>query len=284
LTSSSCGSPDGLILGFADPGGTSERINPFDRLFTRHVTLAIGPSGGGKTVTINALLERAISQGMRGWIVDRSSTAADGGGRSAGHYDMLLGLIPGSARVQVGSGTGAVICPWDVADPAHVPPEKEQFLLIWGAVCQGVRHEFSAFEMIAVSRGGLCSRLGWWRSGVLVRDAGQTDIRGSSAGPWFVVGCRCLGSSVARPAGLEAAHRRIADSPRVAGPPPAQPTGLTCFLLLLVSYSVWVIAQQNPASSRATATAISVRRLALASRRVQTRCRRFWADQATAVA
>ena len=104
LTSSSCGSPDGLILGFADPGGTLERINPFDRLYTRHVTLAIGPSGGGKTVTINALLERAISQGMRGWIVDRSSTAADGGGRSSGHYDMLLGLIPGSARVQVGSG------------------------------------------------------------------------------------------------------------------------------------------------------------------------------------
>ena len=137
LTSSSCGSPDGLILGFADPGGTLERINPFDRLYTRHVTLAIGPSGGGKTVTINALLERAISQGMRGWIVDRSSTAADGGGRSSGHYDMLLGLIPGSARVQVGSGTGAVICPWDVADPGQVPPEKEQFLLALHALLIG---------------------------------------------------------------------------------------------------------------------------------------------------
>ena len=99
--------------------------------------MAIGPSGGGKTVTINALLERAISQGMRGWIVDRSSTAADGGGRSSGHYDMLLGLIPGSARVQVGSGTGAVICPWDVADPGRVPPEKEQFLLALHALLIG---------------------------------------------------------------------------------------------------------------------------------------------------
>ena len=137
LTSSSCGSPDGLILGFADPGGTLERINPFDRVYTRHVTLAIGPSGGGKTVTINALLARAISQGMRGWVVDRSSTAAEGGGHSSGHYDMLLGLIPGSARVQVGSGSGAVICPWDVADPSRVAPEKEQFLLALHALLIG---------------------------------------------------------------------------------------------------------------------------------------------------
>jgi hypothetical protein len=137
LTSGSCGSPDGLILGFADPGGTLERINPFDRVYTRHVTLAIGPSGGGKTVTINALLERGISQGMRGWIVDRSSTAVGDGGRSSGHYDMLLGLIAGSARVQVGSGTGAVICPWDVAGASRVPPEKEQFLLALHALLIG---------------------------------------------------------------------------------------------------------------------------------------------------
>ncbi|MGI8559712.1 MAG: VirB4 family type IV secretion system protein [Solirubrobacteraceae bacterium] len=137
LTSGSCGSPDGLILGFADPGGTLERLNPFDRLYTRHVTLAIGPSGGGKTVTINALLERAISQGMRGWIIDRSSTAGEHGGRGSGHYDMLLGLIPGSRRVQVGSGDGEVICPWDVRDPSRVRPEKEQFLLALHALLIG---------------------------------------------------------------------------------------------------------------------------------------------------
>jgi len=137
LTSSSCGSPDGLILGFADPGGTLERLDPFDRVYTRHVTLAIGPSGGGKTVTINALLERAISQGMRGWIIDRSSTASERGGRGSGHYDMLLGLIPGARRVQVGSNTGEVICPWDVPDPQNVPPEKEQFLLALHALLIG---------------------------------------------------------------------------------------------------------------------------------------------------
>jgi hypothetical protein len=137
LTSGSCGSPEGLILGFADPGGTLERLNPFDRLYTRHVTLAIGPSGGGKTVTINALLERGISQGMRGWIIDRSSTAGNQGRRGSGHYDMLLGLIPGSRRVQVGSGQGEVICPWDVLDPRRVPPEKEQFLLALHALLIG---------------------------------------------------------------------------------------------------------------------------------------------------
>jgi hypothetical protein len=137
LTSSSCGSPTGLILGFADPGGTLERLDPFDPLYTRHVTLAIGPSGGGKTVTINALLERAISQGMRGWVIDRSSTATERGDRGQGHYEMLLGLIPGSRRVQVGSPHGDVICPWDVPDSAEVPPEKEQFLLALHALLIG---------------------------------------------------------------------------------------------------------------------------------------------------
>ncbi|MHB8657715.1 MAG: hypothetical protein ACYC91_07125 [Solirubrobacteraceae bacterium] len=160
LTSSSCGSPDGLILGFADPGGTLERINPFDRLYNRHVTLAIGPSGGGKTVTINALLERAISQGMRGWIIDRSSTAADDGGRSSGHYDMLLGLIPGSARVQVGSDTGAVICPWDVADPIQVPPEKEQFLLALHALLIGDQRGSEDRTLSALEESLLLSGIG----------------------------------------------------------------------------------------------------------------------------
>ena len=74
---------------------------------------------------------------MRGWIIDRSSTAAEHGARGSGHYDMLLGLIPGSRRVQVGSNTGEVICPWDVPDARRVPPEKEQFLLALHALLIG---------------------------------------------------------------------------------------------------------------------------------------------------
>jgi hypothetical protein len=42
-------------------------------------------------------------------------------------------------------------------------------------------------------------------------------------------------------------------------------------------YSIRVIAQQKPASSRAAATAMIVRRLARASTRFQVRCRRCWA-------
>ncbi len=45
---------------------------------------------------------------------------------------------------------------------------------------------------------------------------------------------------------------------------------------LVGRHSIWVvIAQQNPASSRAAATAMIVRRLLRASRRVQVRCNRF---------
>ena len=44
LSSTSCGSPSGLILGFADPGGTVERIDPFDPLYPRRVTFVLGPS------------------------------------------------------------------------------------------------------------------------------------------------------------------------------------------------------------------------------------------------
>jgi hypothetical protein len=141
LTSTSCGSPGGLILGFADPGGTVERIDPFDALYPRRVTLVLGPSGGGKTVLMNVLLMRAIAQGMRGWIIDRSATP-DHHGQTAGsgHYDTLLSLVPGSRRVQVGSAAGDVICPWDVNDRANVPSEKHEFLLALHALLIGHAH------------------------------------------------------------------------------------------------------------------------------------------------
>ncbi len=141
LSSSSCGSPSGLVLGCADPGGTLERIDPFDPLYPRRVTLVIGPSGGGKTVLMNVLLMRAIAQGMRGWIIDRSATPArDGQTAGSGHYDTLLSLIPGARRVQVGSRAGDVICPWDVHDPGAVPAEKSEFLLALHALLIGHTH------------------------------------------------------------------------------------------------------------------------------------------------
>jgi len=58
--------------------------------------------------------------------------------------------------------------------------------------------------------------------------------------------------------------------------------------MLLVSclgvHSVWVIAHTNPASSRAAATAMIVRRFPRASRRVQVRCSRLCAVHAIAIA
>jgi hypothetical protein len=162
LTSSSCGSPTGLVVGTADPGGTIERIDPFDPLYPRRVTLVVGPSGGGKTVLMNVLLARAVSQGMRGWIIDRSSTPDDSGATAGtGHYDTLLSLIPGSRRVQVGSGAGDVICPWDVPDPAQVPAEKKEFLLALHALLIGHAQSTAGRERVltAVEEGLLSTAI-----------------------------------------------------------------------------------------------------------------------------
>jgi len=122
----------------------------------------LGPSGGGKTVLMNVLLMRAISQGMRGWIIDRSSTP-DRDGRTAGtgHYDTLLSLVPGSRRVQVGSSAGEVICPWDVQDPARVPSEKSEFLLAMHALLIGHAHGANARQrtLTAVEEGLLSTAI-----------------------------------------------------------------------------------------------------------------------------
>ena len=71
LTSSRCGCPDGLILGTADPGGTLERLDPYDRQFATTLTLIVGKGGGGKTVTSILLACRFIAQGGRIYITDR---------------------------------------------------------------------------------------------------------------------------------------------------------------------------------------------------------------------
>ena len=130
LTWSGCGSPDGPVAGLAHPGGTIERLNAFDPLYPRRVTSLIGPSGGGKTVLMNMLATRLVSQGMRGFLVDRSSTPDEQRETAGtGHYDTLMSLVPGSRRVQLGHAHGAVICPWDVHDPGSVPAEHHDFLL-----------------------------------------------------------------------------------------------------------------------------------------------------------
>ena len=58
-----------------------------------------------------------------------------------------------------------------------------------------------------------CGRLGGWRSGRLCATRGQADMRGfgDAAGPWFVVGSRCLASGVASPSrgGLLIAPSRV---------------------------------------------------------------------------
>ncbi len=142
LTSSRCGCPGGLILGTADPGGTLERLDPYDPRFATTLTLVVGRGGGGKTVTTILLAARFISQGGRVYIADRSATPDGNGDTGAsGHYDMLAGLVPGARRVQLGTPHGAVICPWDVPDPASVPDQKIEFLLALHALLIGDAHD-----------------------------------------------------------------------------------------------------------------------------------------------
>ena len=142
LTSSRCGCPDGLILGTADPGGTLERLDPYDTQFKTTLTLIVGRGGGGKTVISNLLAARFVSQGGRLFIADRSATPDEHGDTSgSGHYDMLCALVPGSRRVQLGMTHGAVICPWDIPDPGHVADQKIEFLLALHALLIGDAHD-----------------------------------------------------------------------------------------------------------------------------------------------
>jgi hypothetical protein len=142
LTSSRCGCPGGLVLGTADPGGTIERLDPYDPRFQTTLTLIVGKGGGGKTVTSILLAARFVAQGGRIYITDRSSTPDEHGDtKGSGHYDTLLSLVPGSRRVQLGTGHGDVICPWDVPNIGAVPDQKIEFLLALHALLLGDAHD-----------------------------------------------------------------------------------------------------------------------------------------------
>jgi hypothetical protein len=128
LLGTRCGSPGGIPLGFAVPGRTLERLDPFDPAHPNHLLLVNGMSGAGKTMTAIILLARAISQGAGGFIIDR-----------AGHFEFLTSLLPGAVSVAVGADGHAVNC-WDVEDPAHVPAEKVDYLLALHALLLGEHH------------------------------------------------------------------------------------------------------------------------------------------------
>ena len=131
LLSTSASSRGGVPIGYAIPGNTLERVDLFDPAYRTHVALITGASGGGKTVFVNTTLMRSIARGAQGMIVDRSSSEdAETGIREAGHYEALVDLVPGAEKLHFGADRhDAVLCPWDVPDPARVSSEKIRFLL-----------------------------------------------------------------------------------------------------------------------------------------------------------
>jgi len=128
LVGTSASSPGGIPLGYALPGRTLERIDPFDPAHTNHLMLVAGITGSGKTMATIILLIRALAQGATGFIIDR-----------AGHFAFLASLIPGAASVEIGADAHAINS-WDVEDPANVPPEKIDYLLALHAQLLGEHH------------------------------------------------------------------------------------------------------------------------------------------------
>jgi hypothetical protein len=128
LCGTSCGSPEGIPLGYALPGRTLERLDPFDPAHPNHLLLVNGMSGAGKTMAAIILLIRALAQGASGFIIDR-----------AGHFDFLCSLIPGAASLEIG-GDAHAINSWDVPDPAEVGAEKIDYLLALHALLLGEHH------------------------------------------------------------------------------------------------------------------------------------------------
>ena len=130
LCSTRCGSTQGLLLGFADPGRTVELLNPFDRSHDNPLTVVFSRSGGGKTSTVINLLTQALPRGAQATVIDRST----------GHYEFATQLIPGAAHLQPGGDHtegGVCLNPWDTPDPAAVPRSKIAFLVRLHALLAG---------------------------------------------------------------------------------------------------------------------------------------------------
>ena len=133
-----CGCPEGLILGFADPGGTLERLDPYDAKFQTYLTFITGQGGGGKTVMVNALLCARSRRACAGSSsTARRSPPATAASASRATTTRCSPCVPGSAKVHVGSGGSDVISPWDVPDPAAVAGAKFEFLLAFHALLIG---------------------------------------------------------------------------------------------------------------------------------------------------
>ncbi len=147
LVSTSCGSPDGLALGYAQPGRTLERLDPFDPEHPNHMLTVVGRSGAGKTMTVNLLLIRGLARGLRTAVIDR-----------AGHYQFLVSLIPGAVQVKLGGrGNREAVCPWDVPDPSRVDQSKVDYLLALHSLLLG-RRDGSGLGDLEENLLGLCIR------------------------------------------------------------------------------------------------------------------------------
>jgi hypothetical protein len=127
LTGTICGSPEGIPFGFSEPLRTLELLNPWDRTHSNFLGVVSGRSGSGKTVAANLITARCVARGVQAFIIDR-----------AGHYSLLVSLIPGAQEVELGSAeSDFAINPWDVDDPASVSREKISFLLALHAAMMG---------------------------------------------------------------------------------------------------------------------------------------------------
>lgn len=150
LVGTSCGSPTGFPIGYAQPGRTLERLDPFDPQHDNHLLVVNGKSGTGKTMTTILMLLRVLARGGRGFILDR-----------AGHFEFLCSLVPGAQSLAVGARDSAhAINPWDVPDPARPGNEKVDFLLSLHALLIGTRRsdDEAGLDVVEQNQLGLAIR------------------------------------------------------------------------------------------------------------------------------